>query len=209
MSGAARSIPYEGQSDLQTNRGCGAVCLSMVYGSFGKEVPQAEIWPAIAKQNRFGSLASTTHLMAQDASNRGFRAVAIQARHPLHVLRLCRAAGIRAILNPRVKRDSTAGHYTVLVDIDAKDVVVHDPLFGAARRLSHAELLELWLPQVPNSEIAGAVLIALAAPGPPAIAACEFCHTPMPLTVGCPRCGKPTGLQPGEALGCIREGCVA
>jgi hypothetical protein len=108
-----------------------------------------------------------------------------------------------------VKRDSTAGHYTVLVDIDTKDVVVHDPLFGEARRLSHAELLELWLPQVPNSEIVGAVLIAVAAPGPPSIAACEFCHTPMPLTVICPKCGKHTGLQPGEVLGCIREGCIA
>lgn len=209
MSGPAASIPYERQSNLQNNRGCGAACLSMVYRSFGKEVPQEEIWPAIAKQNRFGSLASTTHLMTQDALNRRFNAVAIQTRHPIQVLRICRTAGIRTILNHRVQRDSPAGHYTVLVDIDGKDVVVHDPLFGAARRLSHAELLELWLPQVPNSEIVGGVLIAVGAPGSPAIAACEFCHTPMPLSVDCPRCSKPMGLQPGVVLGCIRDGCIA
>src|ERR1035437_7350010 len=101
MSASPAVIPYEKQSDSQTNRGCGAACLSMVYRSFGKEVPQAEIWPAIAKKNRFGSIASTSHLMALDANKRGFAAVAIQARHSLQVLRLCRGAGVRAILNHR------------------------------------------------------------------------------------------------------------
>ncbi|HEY3839596.1 MAG TPA: C39 family peptidase, partial [Bryobacteraceae bacterium] len=70
MSASPVVIPYEKQSDPQVNRGCGAACLSMVYRSFGKEVPQAEIWPAIAKKNRFGSIASTSHLMAQDANKR-------------------------------------------------------------------------------------------------------------------------------------------
>lgn len=209
MSTPSIVIPYEKQSDSQTNRGCGAACLTMVYRSFGKEVPQAEIWPAIARENRFGQVSSMTYLMAQDALNRGFRAVAIQTRHPLQVLRICRAAGVRAILNHRVRRDSAAGHYTVLVDIDDKDVVVHDPLFGAAHRLSHAELIELWLPQVPNSEIAGGVLIAIGAAGLPAQPACEFCRTPMLSSVDCPRCAKPTGLEPGVVLGCIKDGCIA
>jgi hypothetical protein len=209
MSTPSIVIPYEKQSDPQTNRGCGAACLTMVYRSFGKEIPQAEIWPAIARENRFGQVSSMTYLMAQNALNRGFRAVAIQARHPLQVLRICRASGVRAILNHRVRRDSAAGHYTVLVDIDDKDVVVHDPLFGAARRLSHAELIELWLPQVPNSEIAGGVLIAIGAAGLPAQPACEFCRTPMLSSVDCPRCAKPTGLEPGVVLGCIKDGCIA
>src|SRR5580704_4148951 len=101
MSALAAVIPYERQSDPQTSRRCGAACLSMVYRSFGKEIPQDEIWPAVAKQNRFGSLASTTHLMARDALSRGFSALAFQARHPLQALLLCRNAGIRAILNHR------------------------------------------------------------------------------------------------------------
>jgi hypothetical protein len=181
----------------------------MAYRSLGKQVPQKEIWPVIAKANRFGQVSSTTYLMAQDALKRGFNAVAIQARHPLQALRLAQAAGIRAILNHRVRADSAAGHYTVLVDICAKEVVVHDPLFGAARRLSHAEMMELWAPQVPNSEIAGGVLIAIGAAGLPAQPACEFCRTPMLSSVDCPRCSKPVGLEPGAVLGCIRDGCIA
>jgi hypothetical protein len=163
----------------------------------------------IAKANRFGQISSTTYLMAQDALKRGFHAVAIQARHPLQALRLANAAGIRAILNHRVRRDSAAGHYSVLVDIDAREVVLHDPLFGAARRLAHAELMDLWLPQVPNSEIVGGVLIAIAAAGLPAQPACEFCRTPMLASVNCPRCTKPVGLEPGAVLGCIKDGCIA
>jgi hypothetical protein len=209
MSSAATVIPYEKQSEKLTGRACGAACLSMAYRSFGKEVEQTEIWPVIAKANRFGQISSTTYLMAQDALKRGFSAIAIQARHPLQALRLAKAAGIRAILNHRVQRDSAAGHYSILVDMDEKEIVVHDPLFGAARRLTHAELMELWLPQAHNSEIAGGVLIAIGEVGLPAQPACEFCRTAMLSSVDCPRCGKPVGLEPGAVLGCIRDGCIA
>src|ERR1700753_3315976 len=130
MNSAGPAIPYQKQSPGITGRACGAACLSMVYQSFGKKISQEEIWPAIAKENRFGQVSSTTHLMAQDALNRGLKAVAIQARHPFEVLRLCRENGVRAILNHRVRNDSAAGHYSVLVDVNAKDVVVHDPLLG-------------------------------------------------------------------------------
>jgi len=206
---AIAGIPYEKQSEELTGRACGAACLSMVYRSLGQEVRQVDIWPLIAKANRFGQISSTTHLMAKDALDRGFSAVAIQARHPLQALRLCHAAGIRAILNHRVRRDSASGHYSVLVDIDGKDVVLHDPLFGGARRMSHAELVELWLSQVADSEIARGVLIAVGAGGAHAVSSCEFCHAAMPLSADCPRCGNSAGLRPGEVLGCIRDGCIA
>jgi hypothetical protein len=208
MSALPATIPYEKQADPQTSRMCGAACLSMVYRSFGKEVPQSEIWPAIAKQNQFGSLASTTHLMAQDALGRGLAAVAIQARHPLQALRLCQEAGIRAILNHRLQPDSATGHYTVMVDLDGKSVVLHDPYFGPSRRLSHAELVALWQPHFPNSEIVGNVLIAVAADSP-AVPACQFCHTLTPPSVECPRCKKPIGLRPAAVLGCMNQNCIA
>jgi hypothetical protein len=179
----------------------------MVYRSLGKDVPQDEIWPAIAKQNRFGSLASTTHLMARDALSRGFSAVAIQARHPLQALLLCRDAGIRAILNHRPRCDTATGHYSVFVDIDDKNVVLHDPFFGPSRRLSHSELLELWNPRFPNSEILGNGLIGVAA-GPTAAAACESCRTPMPSSVECPKCKGSVGLQPGALLRCMNNACI-
>jgi hypothetical protein len=204
----AITIPYERQSDPQTNRTCGAACLSMVYRSLGKEVTEAQIWPAIGKQNRFGSFASTTHLMAQDALNRGFAAVAIQARHPLQALKLCRDSRIRAILNHRLKDDRTTGHYTVLVDIDERNVVLHDPLYGPSRRLQHAELLALWQRRFSGSEIVGNVLIGISAAQPPARSECHLCHTPIPSSVQCPMCNKPVRLEPTFVLGCMNSACA-
>lgn len=209
MSATPVVIPYEKQSDPQVNRGCGAACLSMVYRSFGKEVPQAEIWPVIAKPNRFGSVASTSHLMALDANKRGFAAVAIQARHSLQVLRLCRDAGIRAILNHRAGKDSASGHYSVFVDLDDKVVVLHDPFAGPSRRIPHDELLDLWRPKSADSEIIGLGLIVIADPAVPAVLECEFCHTPIPPRVECPRCKQPVGLRPNVPLGCVNNACIA
>jgi hypothetical protein len=200
-------IPYERQSDPRTNRDCGAACLSMVYRSFCKDVARAQIWQAVRKQNRFGSFASTTYLMAQDALKRGFAAMAIQTRHPLQALKLCRDSGIRAILNHRLKDDVLTGHYSVLVDIDAKDVVLHDPLYGPSRRLPHAELLALWQRRFSSSEILGNVIIGIAAP-PPAESACPLCHTPIPSSVKCPRCHEPVCLRPAALLGCMSSACA-
>ncbi|HEY0791987.1 MAG TPA: cysteine peptidase family C39 domain-containing protein [Chthoniobacterales bacterium] len=201
-------IPYERQLDAQTSRMCGAACLSMVYRSFGKEVSQLEVWGGIAKPNRFGSLASTTHLMARDAFNRGFRALAVQVTHPLQSLRLCRDLGIRAIVNHRLKPEAPTGHYAVFVELDGENVVLHDPFYGPSRRLPHAELLELWQPRFPDSEIVGYVLIGIAAQEP-AVAACPFCRTPFPPAVECPKCQQPVGLEPAALLGCMNRACLA
>ena len=208
MSTGQGTIPYEKQADPESNRMCGVACLSMVYRSFGKDIQQAAIWPAIAKPNRFGSLASTTHLMAKDALGRGLAAIAIQARHPMQALRLCHEGGIRAILNHRLQADSVAGHYTVMVDLDHQSVVLHDPQFGPSRRVCQAELLQLWQPHFANSEIAGGVLIAIAEK-PPEAPACLFCHTLTPPSVECPNCRKPIGLRPAAVLGCMNQSCIA
>jgi len=208
MSTAPAAVPYERQSAAPPNRDCGAACLAMVYRSLGREVPQEEIWPAIAKANRFGSIASTTHLMAKDALSRGFAALAFQPRDPLLALRRSRDLGIRAILNHRLHSDVPAGHYTVLVDIDEQRVVLHDPFYGPNRQLSRDEMLELWEPRFPDSEIVGCMLIAVAA-GPLAMQVCELCRTPLPASVACPNCNDPLSLQPAVLLGCINPTCVA
>jgi hypothetical protein len=147
--------------------------------------------------------------MALDALNRGFSAVAFQARHPLHALKVCRTLGAHAILNHRPSPEAPTGHYSVLVDIDDKNVFIHDPSLGPSRRLSHSELMELWQPGLAPSEIVGNVLIAIAAAEAPAPAACEFCRTAMPPEVECPGCKKPVALRPGRVLGCMGEGCIA
>lgn len=202
-------IPYEKQSDAGGIRSCGAACLSMVYAALGQPVPQATVWPAIAKPNRAGLLSSTTYLMAQDALNRGFHAVAFQARHPLQILRLCQATGAHAILNHRGSAESPAGHYSVLVGVTEQHVVLHDPFYGPSHQVPHAELLELWQPRFAESEIAGQVLIAIAAPKPVSARACEFCHVPFPAGAPCPRCNKPVVLLPDEPLGCANSACIA
>jgi hypothetical protein len=158
--------------------------------------------------NRLGSLASTTHLMAQDALGRGLAAVAFQARHPIQALRLCREAGARAILNHRAQTLSPNGHYSVMVDLDDRNVFLHDPSFGPSRSVTHADLLELWQPKYPNSEIVGGVLIAIAE-DPPETPPCQFCRTPALPTIECPNCRKPVGLKPGAVLGCMNENCIA
>jgi hypothetical protein len=201
-------IPYERQSEPQTNRMCGAASLSMVYGSFGQRVPQAEIWPRIAKKNNLGSLTSATYLMAQDALSRGYSALAIQARQPLQVLRICRDNGIRAVLNHRIREDGESGHYTVLVDIDEDSVVLHDPDAGPSRRVSHATLLELFRPNFPNPEITGNMLIGIATEAPPRTK-CHLCGTPIPAEVRCSVCDKPIALQPAMLLGCVAPVCDA
>lgn len=208
MSAPSSAIPYERQIDPQTNRGCGAACLSMVYQSFGKEVAQAEIWPQIAKPNRFGSVSSSAHLMALHALSQGFSAIVIQARHPIHVLHLCQGAGIRVILNHRLQAGSPSGHFTVLADIDDKYVTLHDPFFGPAQRVAQGDLLRLWTPGAESSEILGNVLIAIAA-DPGAELTCEFCHTRIPPRLACARCKQAVGLRPAAALGCLREGCIS
>lgn len=208
MMNEVATIPYEPQSDPHTTRDCGAACLSMTYRSLGKPVPQAEIWPGIAKENRFGSISSTTHLMVKDALNRGFAALAFQARHPLQTLQQCRDLGIRAILNHRLNSQLPTGHYTVLVDIDHEHVVLHDPFYGAARKLSHSELLELWQPNHPGSEVVGYILIAVAAAAPEE-SACHLCRTPIPPAVQCPHCQSPVTLQPDLLLRCVTRSCIA
>lgn len=204
--GTAYSIPYEKQFNAESSRTCGAACLSMVYRSLGQEAPQAEIWEAIAKVNRFGSLASTTHLMVSDALKRGFDAVAIKVRHPIFALRCLRDTNIRVILNHRLHQDVPTGHYSVLVDIDDRDVILHDPYFGPSRRIFQGELMQLWEPGA-NSEIVGQTLIAIA-PRQPEEAACEICRIPIPAAVNCPQCGKPVSLRPAQAIGCIGQACV-
>lgn len=205
---AAIPIPFQKQLDLEGSRTCGAACLSMVYEALGKKVPQDEIWPKIAKSNNLGRLASTTYLMAQDACLRGFAALAIQAKYPLHSLRALQEQGVLVIINHRLRKDDPAGHYSVVAKIDSEKVVLHDPLLGPDQVYVPAELFDLWQPAMGANEIVGGMLIGIAA-DPPIAQDCRFCHTPFPLGVRCPRCGKPVPLRPQSVLGCLNDQCIA
>jgi hypothetical protein len=202
------TFPYEKQGDFPANRMCGAAALSMVYGSFAKPISQAELWKAVSKHNRFASLAAATHLIVQDALKRGFAALAVQAVSPLLMLRICRDQGIRVILNHRLKEEAPTGHFSVLLDIDEKQVALHDPQFGPSHRVSHAELLQLWRPRFLNAEISGNVLIGIAAM-PDSPPPCQLCKVEIPPSVLCAQCNKPVPLRPSALLGCVTAGCPA
>lgn len=208
MTTPAFSIPYEKQFDPQSTRTCGAACLTMIYRAFGLETPQRLVWPLISKKNQYGKIAAFTYLITADVLNRRFAAVAMQARDPLRTLRLCRESGIQVILNHRLKADSPAGHYSVFLDIDDTHVTLHDPSYGPSRRLPHDELLDLWQPRVPDSEIVGNFLIGISAkPSEPP--PCKICQTPLRRSITCPRCKNRVPLQPGELLGCMNGDCSA
>jgi hypothetical protein len=210
MTSPTATIPFERQTDAALGRTCGAACLTMVYRSFGRPLTQNEVWPGIAKVNRFGSLASTTHLMTRDAIRRGFQAIAIGAREPIQLLRLCHRSGIRVILNHRLEADSDTGHYTVLTGIDDRGVTLHDPFYGPFRVVSNDELLALWQPRKPESEITGNALIAIGLPDPAADAgACHLCHSAIPPIFDCPRCKHSIALTPPQVLSCIAKECRA
>jgi len=242
------SIPYEGQTERESNRTCGAAALAMVYRSLprpvapavdpergaaadgrkdrrarnaapldgvdrrrgarrGTDVTQASILPRITKPNRLGQAACVTHLMVKDALSRGYAAVAIQAAHPLQTILACQQAGIRAILNHRLKADGPAGHYTVLTGMDAEHVVVHDPFFGPDHRIAYGDLLDLWQPKYANSEIVGNMLIGIATPSPE-VRKCRACSVEIPPEVDCPKCAGKVPLSPASLLGCIGEDCI-
>ncbi len=241
------TIPYEGQTDRESNRMCGAAALAMVYRSLprppapageaapaagtrkdrrartvgpidgvdrrrgvrrGTDVTQAEIMPRISKPNRLGQPSCATHLMVKDALARGYAAVAIQATHPLQTILACQQRGVRAILNHRLRKDAPAGHYTVLTGIDAEHVLVHDPFYGPDHRIPYGDLLELWQPGYPSSEIVGNVLIGIATPAPaPEERKCPGCAVEVPPEVDCPKCAAKVPLSPAALLGCVGE-CV-
>src|SRR5512135_3323565 len=119
---------------LAGSRYCGASCLNAVYASLGIKSTPDQIWRAIAKPNRFGSLASTTHLMAKDALGRGLQAMVVQVHDPIVVLKACLEAQIAAIANHRLSADSSIGHYSILQAIDDQHVTLSDPYYQRSRQ---------------------------------------------------------------------------
>jgi hypothetical protein len=198
-------IPFETQ---ELPRSCGAACLAMVYRWLGRPATQLDIWPRIARGNAFGSFASITHLMAQDALHRGFSAAVVQARNNLAYLRACSSRGLPAILSVRAVPEKPDGHFVVFLGERDECFLVHDPMAGPEREIGEQELLALWeTPPQPN-EVTGGVLIAIGGPEN-GDAVCGVCHAPVPAVLSCPRCTASVGLRPLAAIGCIAANCKA
>jgi hypothetical protein len=202
----AYEIPYERQSDPLSNRMCGAAALCMVYRSFGFSASQAELAPKLRGPGESPGSAARSYLLAQDALARGLGAVVLRLRDPLRSLRQCQGRAIRLILNHRLHLESPSGHFTVLVKAGEREVIVHDPQYGANTSILLTDLVELWRPQGGVSEISGNVLIALANGRTPT-APCPQCRKALPESLGCPVCGKAVPLHPAAVLGCMDASC--
>jgi hypothetical protein len=198
-------IPYESQ---QGARACGAAALCMVYRSFGLDWSQSEIWERIARTGPHEQLRTNTRLLGADALGCGLGALILKARDPWRVLELSLSRSIRIILNHRHSTTSQAGHYSVFVGIDRDDVVLHDPHSGPFRKLTRAEIGELWRPSRGPTEITGHVLVAFAN-APASALECELCGANTPESVSCVSCQKAIVLRPGDVLGCVNATCHA
>jgi Peptidase C39 family len=199
-------IPYERQTEPSSNRMCGAAALSMVYRSFGIRCSQAELWARLTDPVASTNVGARSYLLANDALSRGLSALVLRAKDPLRTLENCHVRQLRAILNHRPRRDSSNGHFTVLVDFVADQVVVHDPLAGPNTHILKSDLLELWQPLAGASEITGNVLVVVSRDrqsAPP----CHQCGKAIPETIDCPGCGQSIALRPASVLGCITPIC--
>ena len=199
------AIPYESQLNA---RACGAAALCMVYRSFGLECTQAEIWrrhsPAwtvgIGPHQYKGALCRRAEPRAG--------ALVVRASEPWQTLTSGTIRGIRLILNHRVNTTKPEGHYTVLVGVDDRDAILHDPQSGPSRYLTRSELLELWRQDHGQSEISGQVLVAFSNIGT-AAAECALCGTITPASVPCVNCREPIPLHASAILGCANAVCHA
>ena len=204
--GTTVEIPF--QSQPPETRRCGAAALAMVYASLGLSRAQEEIWEAVTEPDRHGKPWARTYRLARHAREQGLEAVVFQAAQPWAVLAHCWRHEIRVILNHRLRADSRQGHFSVLAGIGPEEVLLHDPQFGPARRVTRPELLRLWLPTLLPCEIAGNVLVAVAPRGS-GDAACRLCQATEPRHILCPGCHHSVELTPHAALGCTRADCPA
>jgi hypothetical protein len=204
VNGEPIAIPYEQQHGPRL---CGPAALAMVYRSLGQPFAQEEIWPEVKGRNAMGQDCAFTHKLGAHARARGLDALVLQTRDPWAALARCTENPARAILNHRPTIQAMTGHFTVLVRMDGSSATVHDPQFGAARRLSKDELLELWSRNRASSyEITGNGLVVIGRPDQTAHS-CRECGVPLAPSLDCAKCGKAVPLRPAGVLGCLEPGC--
>lgn len=200
------SILFVPQLAKAGQRTCGAAALAMVYGSLGLSVAQEEIWREVAQPDARGTRDARTHLLAANALRRGLAAVCLEASGPWAALRAMAAAGVRIVLNLRLRAGSPLGHFSVLVGIGEEAAILHDPAAGPDRRIARGDLLELWKPAEGECESTGHVLVGVGRVER-GEAACPECSRPIPGAAACPRCGAGNSLRPAAALGCLHSEC--
>lgn len=197
-------VPYRKQ---ETGWTCGAASLRMAYASFGLELSEPELW-AILQPDRLDRSGVYPARLAWEAQNRGFSAMAVQARRPWDLLTTCARHGIRAVFHQPLSRGSPRRHFSILAQADDDRIIVHDPQFGPDRAFPRAEWLEHWGACFGNFDARPNELIAIA-DSTTSHDSCVECGESLPEAWPCRACREPISLRPAVALGCVAADCPA
>jgi hypothetical protein len=191
---------------------CGAAALAMVLGQFDCNESPQKLSRLLTTIGTNGQPSIKTHQLANYARGLGFSSIVAQFSEPWKVLVNSFEAGFGVIINHRLSKDKPTGHFSVLSQISQADdfVRLHDPQRGPNLRTTRQELLELWSPLVPGSQIAGMVGVII---GPRPVGGvagvCSSCsqdyddNTPLK----CESCSIILEPLPGFPIGCLSEVC--
>lgn len=132
MKRIGRSIPHFQQP--RNSALCGAVCLQMLYASYGIDMPLDAIWDDVKAYD------PVTHRnncriakMAQHARALGLDAMIVVCEKALPVIEACLTSGIDVIALCRSVANPSYGHYVVITGMTDQDVLLNDPELDASR----------------------------------------------------------------------------
>ena len=191
---------------------CGAAALAMVLDHFGISAKVYEIANELLSVGPQGVPRIKTHQLGEYARSRGLSVTVARLDQPWRALLNSYQKNVSVILNHRLNVDSPVGHFSVMSHLDDKsgEIWLHDPQRGPDCKYKQSELLELWSPLVPRSQIAGNVAVFIAErPLGGVSATCQDCnqviHINSPLK--CNGCMKVIEPLPGFIIGCLSPGC--
>lgn len=121
----------------QTAGLCGPASLKMVFDYYGVSVPEAQIAKAAGATRKKGV---TPKGLVRAARKFGFRAVFKENGTFFDIRRFIRQ-GIPVIVDWFSEDE---GHYSVVVGIDAKNIILIDPELGGRRKMPLKKFLRVW-----------------------------------------------------------------
>lgn len=197
-----QDIPYAEKDRSAPKATYGAACLSMVYRSYGKKIPERDIIDDIAVAGHKGRVFSSLSKECLNAEKNGLYAVSIKARHPEDLLELFQNnwddTHPRIMFIQRPQGGAGSGHPTVLVDAAYGEITVNDPSDKPLIHIDRGLFLSLW---------AKDYVMTAFSDRRSGISACRLCGRDIPDHIICPRCRKQVGLQPKEVIGCVYDDC--
>lgn len=131
------SVPFYRQKTWHT---CGPACLKMLFAFHDKRIAERRI-ALEAGTNR--STGTPRKAMLRAARTQGF-ACKMSSNGTWSDIQQCLKSGLPVLINYRDPFDNE-GHYALVIGMNEKNVVLHDPYNGEEFELPVRKLKELWL----------------------------------------------------------------